>query len=177
MNLSYLGDVPSTLASLLKCIFFDSRIEYQTHRERNSRTAKLRTWVSTVNDEKATETAAMDIDQVNLSSKEMTQLIDERAQYKIDQIAKKFDNKLKQMENVMKQQTKNNRREKGNSRSSKTNNNNNNNNKTGGQSNRRKKNDNKKGQKADDAANASGNGRRKKNNKNSKGKGNKTNRK
>ena len=71
MNLSFLGTLPSTLASLLKCIFFDSRIEYQTHRERNSRTAKLRTWVSTALDEKATEAASMDIDNVNLSSKEI----------------------------------------------------------------------------------------------------------
>ena len=77
MQLSFLGELPATLTSLLKCIFFDSRVEFQSHRERNLRTAKLKTWVSTALDERATETASMDINNVNLSSKEMAELINE----------------------------------------------------------------------------------------------------
>ena len=94
-NLSFLGDVPSTLTSVLKCIFFDSRVEFQAHRDHNMRVAKLKTWVSTALDERATETASMDIDNVNLSSKEMVELIDERAQIKIEKIMKQFDNNIK----------------------------------------------------------------------------------
>ena len=180
MQLSFLDQLPATLTSLLKCIFFDSRVEFQSHRERNIRTAKLKTWVSTALDESATETASMDIDNVNLSSKEMAELIDERAQFKIDKIKKQFDNKIKQMENMMKQQkssSKNGRRGNANPRSTQISNNNNNNNNTGGQSSRQKKNKQQKGQKADGVESASDKGRRKKNNKNSKGKGTKNNRK
>ena len=42
MNLSFLEKLPATLTSLLKCIFFDSCVEYQSHREQNSHTAKLK---------------------------------------------------------------------------------------------------------------------------------------
>ena len=179
-NLSYLGDVPSTLTSLLKCIFFDSRVEYQAHRDRNIRVVKLKTCVSTALDERATETASIDIDNGNLLSKEMAELINERAQIKIDKVTKQFANKIKQMENMMKQQkssAKNGRRENANSRANQMSNNNNNNNNTGGQSTRQKKNKKQQSQKAEDAVNTSGKGKKKKNNKNSNGKGSKNKRK
>ena len=173
---SWFGTLDTSLTNLIKCIFFDSRVEYQVQQQRNSHIASLQTWVSTALDEKATETASMDIENVNLNSIEMAALIDERAQVKINQIVKKFDNKLKQMENQLKQ-SKNDRRENAaNSRSQpnskKNNNNNNNKNPTGGgcRSHQKKK---EKGQKADDVDNASGSDKKNNRNKNSKGKGKK----
>ena len=91
----FLGEVPTTLTSLLKCIFFDSCVEFQSHQEQNIHTAKLKTWVLTAIDETTTETASMDIDNVNLTSKEMTELINEQAQIKIGKIKKQIDNKMK----------------------------------------------------------------------------------
>ena len=174
--ISYLGTLDVTLTNLIKCIFFDSRVEYQVQQQQNSRTAKLKTWVSTALDERATETTSMDIDNVNLNSIEMKALIDERAQIKINQVAKKFDNKMKQMENQLKQ-SKNDRRETANSRSKTKSKNNNNNNKPtgGGQRTRQKKKE--KGQKAEDANNASGNDKKNNRNKNSKGNGKKNKKK
>ena len=98
---SYLDSSVSSLKGLIKCIFFDSRCEYQAQQQRNSRQAKLQTWVTTAFDEEATATVAMDIDNVNLNSVDMKTLIDTRAQIKINQISKKFDNKIKQMENQL----------------------------------------------------------------------------
>ena len=174
MNLLFLGSLPATLTSLIKCIFFDSHIEYQIHGEQNSHTAKLKTWVSAALDEKATETACMDIDNVNLSSQEITELTDEQAQIKIDKTTHKIDNRIKQIDNMIKQQksSKNGRQENAKSQFTQISKNKNNK-KTGGWSTRQKKNNKQKDPKAEDAATTSGNGRRKKKNKNLNGKGTK----
>ena len=169
---SYLDSLVSSLTGLIKCIFFDSRCEYQAQQQRNSRQAKLQTWVTTAFDEEATATVAMDIDNVNLDSVDMKTLIDTRAQIKINQISKKFDNKIKQMENQLRQQK--DRRENANSRST---NKKQKDNKTGGRSPHQKNNRNRNGQKVDDADNASGKDKKKNKNKNSKGKGKKNNKK
>lgn len=107
-DIELIGHLLRDFEQTLYNLFYTSRVTYKNAIESKKRTAELTAWAKNALDVQATEVIAMDIEEANLESPELGDLVESKIAEKLKKLETKITNQQKMINNLKKSKSKSN---------------------------------------------------------------------